>query len=126
MKTKKVLIIDDSDMQIELLKFLMEKIDKPVSVQYEKCGVQGLEYLESITLDEFPDIIISDINLTMMSGVEFFEILSDMHPNSWDKTSFFVASSIAPREVHRKRFPEAHIQGFLEKPLMDTTLMSLV
>lgn len=126
MNNKHLLIIEDCSMEIELLKMLLERAEIPLTVQFKLCGIQGLAYLEELAPEEFPDVIISDINLTMMTGVEFFKSVSDRFPNSCEKTRFFLTSSIEPRESHKKQFTKAHINGFIEKPLMETSLLALL
>lgn len=126
MENRRLLIIEDSPMEIELLKILLERAKVPLSVKFELCGIGAIAYLEDLSPEEFPDVIISDINLKMMTGLEFFEKISDRFPNSWKNTSFFLTSSIEPRESHKKKFTDANINGFIEKPLMENSLLSLV
>ena len=126
MSSKRFLIIDDSPIELELLKILLDRAKLPIEVQFANCGEKGLSYIERLTPEEFPDIIISDINLLKMTGIEFFETLSKRFPNSLVSTSFFLTSSTPPEEHHKKKFTQAHVKGFIEKPLMERSLIPLM
>lgn len=72
---KRVLIIEDD---IELLTYLREGIESSgYEVEVSQEGKDGLNKVESF----LPDIIVLDINLPDMSGLDILEKVKRTHPN---------------------------------------------
>ena len=67
----KLLIIDDEEYLRENLKYVFEK--KGYAVALAADGVEGLKALETCT----PDLILLDLNMPNMGGVEFFQRICD-------------------------------------------------
>lgn len=62
-----ILIVDDSEIMRAMLKKVIAMTGAPVDVIYEAGnGLEGLKILE----DELVDVILSDINMPEMNGVE--------------------------------------------------------
>ncbi|MCM1287131.1 MAG: chemotaxis-specific protein-glutamate methyltransferase CheB [Clostridium sp.] len=73
---KKVLIIDDSALMRRVLSDIISKTNK-YSVSYTACN--GLEGLDFIAKNHDLDVIICDLNMPKMTGLEFLRALHEKH-----------------------------------------------
>ncbi len=124
---KKVLIIDDD----EINNFLASEVAKDVDV-IQVCHVESnatlaLNFLEAHKgCETFPDLILVDLNMPQMSGIEFimqFESnFSILHPNS---NIAVLSNSIDKRE---QRTAESYIsvKEFVKKPITAEILERLL
>lgn len=74
--TLKVLIVEDN---IELQTFLENVLKEHYSLYKANNGIEALKLLESIKLEDLPDIIISDIMMSKMDGIELLKLIR-AHP----------------------------------------------
>ncbi len=101
---QKILIIDDEKDVCQTLQAFLTKNGFHVSMAND--GLKGLEVAEA----EIPDLIILDINMPNMGGVEFYEKICD---DEQPKYPIFVSTGRADME---KMFMELNVAGFIAKP----------
>ncbi len=77
MSSTKVLIVEDHQMTLVGLKMLLDKTDGFEVIGEAPNGVQAVE-LASLRL---PDVILMDIGLPEMDGIEATQKIKDRHPN---------------------------------------------
>lgn len=70
-----IFIIEDDPDDQELLKLAFETSSVPVSLQFSNNSSEALSFLLNCTLEEKPDIIVSDYNIPMMNGEELLNQL---------------------------------------------------
>jgi len=71
MSIKSIMIIDDSEMDQYLAKYMIKKYDASIETLQTYDGQEALEVLQS--LEKQPDLIFLDINMPRMNGHEFLE-----------------------------------------------------
>jgi DNA-binding response OmpR family regulator len=99
-----VLIIDD---EVDLLTMLKYKFEKTgFTVQTAENGLDGLAKLKTFT----PDIIILDVNMPKMGGIEFYnEICIVGRPR-------FPVYILTARANLENLFKDLEVEGFMSKP----------
>ncbi len=102
---KQILVIDDEADLVEMLKFQLES--KGYYVVTASDGQQGLEKLKDIK----PDLIILDINMPKMGGLEFYNKISTSHGRA--KYPVLVLTA---RANLAKMFKDIQVDGFMPKP----------
>ena len=102
---KIVLIVDDEVNLSDLVKFQL--ISKGYNVIVAYNGIEGLEKLKKIT----PDLIILDINMPQMGGLEFFNKISTGYGRSKYPVLFLTS-----RAELEGVFKDIQADGFLPKP----------
>ena len=111
----KILVIDDEPEIVEVVKVRLE------ANQYEVItannGLEGLEKLKKIN----PDLIVLDLNMPKMGGVEFYQHICDS--NSMLKYPVLVLTARVNME---KLFREFHVNGFIQKPFKGEQLLDEV
>lgn len=110
---KQILIIEDNEDNLYLMKFLLEK--GGLEVLIAKSGAEGLEAVEK---DE-PDLIIMDIQLPGMNGLrtteKIIELFGAMTP--------IIAVTSYAMSGDRERALEAGCKHYMEKPIDPETFV---
>jgi len=111
----KILIIDDDNIVV----FVQQKILQKCGVSYVplafKEAQEGLDYLQTESIQENEFLIFLDINMPSLSGWEFLEKLEQMD-NSEKVRVIMVTSSI---DAYDKKKAEGYknVFSFIEKPI---------
>ena len=104
----KILIVDDDSTTRKLLGLFLRS--KGYEVAYAENGIDGLEKLGR----ENPNMIISDLNMPYMDGIEFVKsVRSD--PARAELPILMVTTEGDPEE--RERALSAGVNGYLVKPV---------
>ncbi len=101
----RILIVDDSELVRVKLRAMLEQLGCDVSEAPN--GVVALDIYTS----EYPELVICDINMPEMDGLEFLETLIDREPNAL----VVMLTSIEDDEVLTKCLM-AGAQAYLTKP----------
>ncbi len=102
---KKILILDDEEDLRDILSFQFKA--KGYDVYTAQDGVEGLGQLKTIT----PDLIILDLNMPNMGGIEFYQRIcgTNGHPP-------YPVMVLTARANTRQLFMEFDVDGFMTKP----------
>jgi CheY-like chemotaxis protein len=93
---KKILIVEDTDTIANSLAAILEKYGEIAIAK------NGQEALIRLTLNRF-DVIVSDIRMPSMDGVEFYKAAIETSPGIKDRIMFLTAS-----------FAEEHLNFFID------------
>ncbi len=110
-----ILVVDDEPAIVEVIKVRLEAQQYEVFSAHN--GVEGLEKLKKIN----PDLIILDLNMPKMGGIEFYQRICDS--NSKLKYPVLVLTARANME---QLFREFNVNGFLHKPFKGEQLLDEV
>ncbi|MFC1589904.1 response regulator [Candidatus Omnitrophota bacterium] len=106
METKKtILVIDDEADLVKILKFRLEQKGYNVLTAYD--GAAGLQIAD----ESKPHLIILDISMPKMSGIEFYDKICDS-----DKKPRFPILVLTARGELRDLFKSINVDGFMTKP----------
>ncbi|HUR66622.1 MAG TPA: response regulator [Chitinophagaceae bacterium] len=112
-KNGPVIIIEDDEDDLELLKDVFKELDYPNEIKFFLNGVDAFNHLEKT--DERPFLILSDINLPKLSG---FDLRDKIHNNEDLKLKcipyLFFTTATDQRSVIDAY--SKSIQGFFTKP----------
>lgn len=118
-----IIIEDDSDDQ-ELMETVIREIGITNKVIFWGNGEEGLNYLR--TLEEHPFLILSDIHMPLMDGIELKrQIDEDPQLRSINIPFVFFTSSANKRAVNIA-YTKMTVQGFFEKPSHYEEIKSLI
>jgi CheY-like chemotaxis protein len=127
MKTiKNTLIIDDDQVLITLIRLLVRKNEYFENCKDFQNGKKALDYIQNI-LDnnqELPDLILLDLNMPIMDGWEFLDILSSL-PLEREIPVYIVTSSIDPNDLE-KADSYKMIKGYMMKPVTPGKLIDIL
>lgn len=124
---KQVLLIDDDSTVDYLFAALLEEMDHPLPYEFKTNGEEALAYLADCHRGKtFPDLIIVDLKMPVMDGLEFLEKYQEVFLPGYPATKVLVlTSSFSSKDktlIQRYEF----VQGFLTKPLESEMLQKLL
>lgn len=114
MEKKRILLIDDEPHVISVIKHFLIKSGYDVDT-----ASNGLVALDRVS-QQMPDVIVSDIQMPRMTGLEFCEQLRSKYPES---DSLIIIMTSRTERDFRERAGEIQNVEFLEKPLSPRKLI---
>ena len=122
LKGKKVLLIEDHPMNIEIVKELLQK--KEMEVICANNGKEGLELFETSAENDI-DIILTDIQMPVMDGQEMSKQIRTLN-RSDAKTVSIVAITANILEEDILIYHKSGINDFVEKPIKPDVLYEVL
>ena len=110
---KKILIIDNDEMTIEILKFLLKKEDYKISIA--KDGISALERIPII----LPDLVITTIIIPLKSGLEIISYIK----KNFAAIRVVALSSLGEEENTVEEAFELGVDDFIAKPFNPNELL---
>lgn len=106
-----ILIVDDNRLEVLITKKSFKKLGLRTELVHVEDGEEAINYLSS---GKRPSIILLDINMPKMNGLEF---LKKRNENStWRSIPVIVFSSSKPKENLKAAF-RLGISGYMVKPI---------
>jgi len=72
---KKILMIDDDVEDRMLMQDMLTEIGVPDIAHYEENGENALSYLEKLSPNELPAVIVLDLNMPKLNGTQVLKLL---------------------------------------------------
>ena len=110
---KKILIIEDDELIIKILKFILNKEGYQLSVVMD--GLSAVEQIHSIN----PDMVITDLMLPYKSGLEVINFVKE----NFEKTPIIVLSSLGEEEHSVSEAFKLGADDFIAKPFNPNELV---
>lgn len=116
-KRRRVLVIDD---EVQIGRIVARMLDKHADVVHVPRAREGLSHLTSA---EAFDVVLCDLMMPEMTGIELYEHLQRVAPSVLSRVHFMSGGAFTPR-AHE--FLEALARPCIDKPLTRARLMSLL
>lgn len=110
-QSQRILVVDDSDLNIKLLLMYLERMKQTASVA--ESGAQALELAEKETFD----VIFLDVEMPDMDGIEATRRIRAGEAGERNKNTPIFAVSAHTIEEYRTKCLEAGMGGFITKPV---------
>ena len=122
----KLLVIDDDDINIFIIKKIVEKTGFEVDMAAKNNGQLAIDYLKDLIAQNLPlpDLILIDINMPILNGWEFIEAFEQMNIN--EKIDMYMLSSSVYENDIEKAKGYKTVKGFISKPLSIERLTELI
>ncbi|MCP4483735.1 MAG: response regulator [Flavobacteriaceae bacterium] len=111
-KKLKILLIEDDTIELMKLNRAMSSLNMNHEVMEANNGEDGLELL--LNKEYYPDIILLDLNMPKINGIEFLSILKDNESLKFIPTIILTTSS---NEKDLQACYNIGISGYILKPL---------
>lgn len=117
----RLLCVDDSPLDCKYLEMMIRVKGLPAQIQSINNPLEALEELEAMRhrSDGWPDVILVDIKMPLMTGFEFVEAYQKRFAADFPHTRIYISSAsiqISDREQAEKL---PLVQAFLEKPISE-------
>lgn len=117
MDSKSILLIEDDELDVISVQRSLKKIGGTHRLYTAYNGVEALSVLRGksdVKMDELPDIILLDINMPKMNGIEFLQELR--RDRKFDNVKIFVMTT-SNEEKDRVATTALGVSGYYIKPL---------
>ncbi|RYG22277.1 MAG: response regulator [Chitinophagaceae bacterium] len=121
-----LLVIDDDDINIFIIKKIVEKTGFDIEMVSRNNGQQAMDYLnETISQNKaLPRLVLIDINMPVMNGWEFIEAYDTLSIEQ-QVDMYILSSSVYENDIEKTKSYKA-VKGFISKPLSMERLTELV
>lgn len=120
-----LLVIDDDDINIFIIKKIVEKTGYEAKMVAKTNGQLAIDYLKDLieTHQDFPDLILVDINMPVLNGWEFLETYDKLGLQK-DVDMYMLSSSVYENDIEKAKTYKT-VKGFISKPLSIERLIEL-
>ena len=121
MKTLKILLIEDDMIEVMKLNRAISSLKLPHKIIEANNGEEALKLLKE--KDNIPDIILLDLNMPKLNGIEFLSILKN------DEQLRYIPTIILTTSNNRKDVLECYkigVAGYVIKPLKFNDYVDLI
>lgn len=122
----KLLVIDDDDINIFIIKKIVEKTGYNVEMISKTNGQMAIDYLAGVlsSAETLPQLILIDINMPVLNGWEFLEAYEKLGvPQKVDM--YMLSSSVYENDIEKAK-TYTMVKGFISKPLSIERLTELL
>ncbi|MCJ0741283.1 MULTISPECIES: response regulator [Pedobacter] len=125
-KTVNLLVIDDDDINIFIIKKIVEKTDYDVKMLSKNNGQQAIDYIKELIENhaELPHLMLIDINMPVLNGWEFIEAFESLNIQT-PIDMYMLSSSVYENDIEKAKTYKT-IKGFISKPLSIEKLKELI
>lgn len=119
-----LLVIDDDDINIFIIKKIVEKTGYNVHMVSKANGLLAIDHLSAkLGQEDFPHLILIDINMPVLNGWEFLDAYEAL--NSLKQPDMYMLSSSVYENDIEKAKTYVKVKGFISKPLSIERLIEL-
>lgn len=113
----KLLVIDDDDINIFIMKKMVQKTGYNTDMVSKTNGQAAIDYLEQLieNNESLPDLILIDVNMPVLNGWEFLELYGTLSIER-NIDMYMLSSSIYENDREKARTYKT-VKGFICKPL---------
>lgn len=116
-KFKRIMLIDDSEIDNLVNKHILTRSEITSEILVFNFAQDALTYFEIKSPDEYPELILLDINMPIMNGFGFLEEFNKISKEKNINISIFMlSSSVDPNDIRRSEEYD-YVKGFISKPL---------
>ena len=121
-----LLVIDDDDINIFIIKKIVEKTGFNIDMVAKSNGKFAIDYLEETLSQDspFPNLVLIDINMPVMNGWEFIEAYQQLGTTK-EADLYILSSSVYENDIEKTK-SYASVKGFISKPLSMERLTELL
>jgi CheY-like chemotaxis protein len=113
MKKYNILLVEDDELDVISVKRSLKKLDSEYELETAYNGKEALSILKQM-YPSLPDVILLDLNMPMMNGIEFLRTIRNDDKLKLIKVFIMTTSA---ESIDRSRTEELGISGYIIKPL---------
>jgi CheY-like chemotaxis protein len=117
MKVVNILLIEDDDLDTMNIRRTLDKMKIMYKLNVTKNGEEAIKLLkgnEEQAMQGLPDIVLIDINMPRMNGLEFLHVIRNSE--KWKNLKCFITTT-SEESVDKKEAERLGVSGYIVKPL---------
>lgn len=114
---RSILLIEDDALDVISVKRTLAKLAIPHELFIAGNGKEAVDFLDTKGIDELPDVILLDLNMPKMNGIEF---LQNIRPQVRYKDLKVFVMTTSNETSDRSRTHDLGISGYIIKPMSYT------
>lgn len=127
-KLRHILLVDDDTINNFINEKLLKKLNSADKITVALNGEEAIKFLDNINSDDendYPDLILLDINMPVMDGFEFLEKYKNLDfPNKQSVIIVMLTTSTNPNDT--EKLNKSGISGYINKPLTEEKITGLI
>ncbi|MFN3404493.1 MAG: response regulator [Cytophagaceae bacterium] len=120
---KNVLLVDDDYVSNFIADHLLNKLNVCDNVTFCRNGDEALKYLNDCG-DDFPELILLDINMPVMDGFEFIETFQQLNLDKKKTRIIIYTSTFSKKDI--EVLQNIGFKDFIIKPLTEEKLKDIL
>jgi two-component system chemotaxis response regulator CheY len=116
---KKVLVVDDSELIHNMYQLILKKYQGCVIIK----AMNGKEALDKLVIEDGINLILLDINMPVMNGIQFLEVIRK--EGKFNHIPIIIISIESKEEDIKKGF-QLGAKGYIVKPFKSVMLHNLI
>lgn len=118
----KIFIIDDEQVSLFITQRMFGMNGVKEEIHSFLCAEEALGVLRKGTKKEFPDVILLDLNMPVMSGWDFLDELYLLWPKVCEKCKIYILTSSLNSLDKQKAKEHPLIAGLIHKPISSDSI----
>ncbi|SHM38681.1 response regulator [Flavobacterium saccharophilum] len=114
MKKPTILLVEDDELDVISVERSLKKLESEYVLHTAYNGIEALKILRDPEIQFTPDVILLDINMPRMNGIEFLKVVREDKKLKDLKVFIMTTSS---EEMDRSEAEKLGIAGYIIKPL---------
>jgi len=110
---KKILMVDDDEEDRMLMQDTLSEIGAPGIAHYEDSGENAISYLENLTTNELPSLIVLDLNMPRLNGTQ---VLKKIKENDRLKNITVIIYSTSVNYIEKEETLKLGAHSYVVKP----------
>ncbi|MCB0737717.1 MAG: response regulator [Bacteroidetes bacterium] len=124
-KPLSILLVEDDLVDVMNVKRAFKKNNISNKLHVAGNGLEALQLLESLSHDEIPKIILLDLNMPKMGGIDFLKALRNHDNHSLRRLSVFIMTT-SNHDSDKINAYDLNVAGYILKPLSIQSFISSV
>ena len=124
---KKIMIIEDDSIDRYILRRSLIKAKIAQEIVEAATGIEALNILTgySINKKELPDLIFLDMNMSVLGGFEFLEVLNQLSREYKTRCLVVITTALKNASDEKQALLYDNVIGYFEKPLQEQIFLKL-
>lgn len=121
-----IMIVDNDQVNSFVLKNIITRNYSEAEIGLYPDGADAIEHLGKLDSmgEDFPDVVLLDIYMPIMSGFEFLEKYVEMYGHK--SSNIFVMSNSLSKEDQQRANEYSVVKGFITKPLIYNNIQFII